>query len=57
MSESINNLQPQVFKNWFIFCSDIHKQDTVSSSADKLKPSYRADSYGRNSVIIGAMNC
>ena len=20
-----NNLQPPIFKNWFIFCSDIHK--------------------------------
>ena len=58
ISKSINNLQPPIFKNWFIFCSDIHKYDTVSSSADKLfKPSYRTDSYGRNSVIIGAINC
>ena len=58
MSKSINNLQPPIFKNWFTFCSDIHKYDTVSSSADKLfKPSYRTDSYGRNSVIIGAINC
>ena len=58
ISKSFNNLQPPIFKNWFIFCSDIHKYDTVSSSADKLfKPSYRTDSYGRNSVIIGAINC
>ena len=58
ISKSVNNLQPTIFKNSFIFCSDIHKHDTVSSSADKLfKPSYRTDSYGRNSVIIGAINC
>ena len=58
ISKSINNLQPPIFKNWFIFCSDIHKYDTFSSSADKLfEPSYRTDSYGRNSVIIGAINC
>ena len=58
ISKSINNLQPPVFKNWFIFFSNIHKYDTVSCSADKLfKPSYRTDSYGRNSVIIGAINC
>ena len=45
ISKSINNLQPPVFRNWFIFCSDIDKYDTVSSSADKLfKPSYRTDS-------------
>ena len=30
----------------------------VSSSADKLlKPSHRTGSYGKNSVIIGAINC
>ena len=58
ISKSINNLQLPIFKNWFIFCSYIHKYDTVSSSADKLfRPSYRTDSYGRNSVIIGAINC
>ena len=58
ISKSINNLQPPIFKNWFIFCSDIHKYDTVSSSADKLfKPSYRTDSYGRNSIIIGFIDC
>ena len=58
ISKSINNLQPPIIKNWFTFCSDIHKYDTVSSSAGKLfKPSYRTDSYGRNSVIIGAINC
>ena len=58
ISKSINNLQPPIFKNWLIFCSDIHKYDTVSSSTDKLlKSSYRTDSYGRSSVIIGAINC
>ena len=57
ISKSINNLQHFVHL-LFIFCSDIHKYDTVSSSADKLfKSSYRTDSYGRNSVIIGAINC
>ena len=58
ISKSINNLQPPIFKNWFIFCSDIRKYDTVSSSADKsFKPSYRTDSHWKNSVIIGAINC
>ena len=53
ISKSINNLQPPIFKNWFIFCSDIHKYDTVSFPADKLfKPLYRTDSYGRNLVIM-----
>ena len=58
ISNSINNLQPPIFKHWFIFCSDTHKYNTVSSSTDKLfKSSYRTASYGRNSVIICTINC
>ena len=58
VSKSINNLLPPIFKNWFIFCSEIHNYNTVSSSTDKLfKPMYRTDSYGKNSVIISAINC
>ena len=58
ISKSINNLQPPISKNWFIFCSNIYKYDRVSSSTDKLfKPSYRTNSYGTNSVAIGAINC
>ena len=46
ISKSINNLQPPIFINWFIFCSEIHNGDTFLSSTDKLfKPSYRTDSY------------
>ena len=52
VSKSINSLPPPIFKNWFIFCSEI------SLSTDKLfKPLYRTDSYGKNSVIISAINC
>ena len=30
---------------------------TVSSTADKIfKPSYRTDSYGKNSITLGAIN-
>ena len=36
ISKSINNLLPPIFKNWFIFCSEIHSYNTVSSPADKL---------------------
>ena len=35
VSKSINNLPP-IFKNCFIFCSEIHNYNTVSSSTDKL---------------------
>ena len=30
ISKLINNLLPPIFKNWFIFCSEIHNYDTVS---------------------------
>ena len=52
ISKSINNLLTPIFKKWFIFCSNIHNYDTVSSSADKLfKPSYRTDSYGKTQLL------
>ena len=58
ISKSINNLLLPIFKNWFIFCSEIHNYDTVSSSTDKwFKSSYRTDSYGKNSIIVSAINC
>ena len=58
MSKSINNLLPPIFKNWFIFCAEIHNYDTVLSSADRfLKLSYRTASYGKNSIIVSATNC
>ena len=41
-----------------MFCSEIHNYDTALSSADELfKPSYRTDSYGKNSIIVSAINC
>ena len=58
VSKSINDLLPPIFQNWFIFRSEIHNYNTVSLSTYKLfKPSYRTDSYGKNSVIISAINC
>ena len=55
--KSFNNLLPPIFKNWFTFCSDVHNYQTVPSTADKIfKPSYRTDSYGKNSIAIGAIN-
>ena len=55
--KSLNNLLPPIFKNWFTFCSDVHNYQTVSSTSDKIfKPSYRTDSFGKNSITIGAIN-
>ena len=56
-NKSFNNLLPPIFKSWFTFCSDIHNYQTVSSTSDKIfKPSYRRNSFGKNSIIIGAIN-
>ena len=56
-TKSCNNLLPLIFKRWFTFCSDVHNYQTVSSTADKIfKLSYRTDSYGKNSITIGAIN-
>ena len=35
ISKSINNLPPEIFKNWFIFCSEIYNYDTVLSTTHK----------------------
>ena len=57
ITKSFNNLLPPIFKSWFIFCSDVHNYQTVSSTVNKIsKPSYRTDSYGKNSITIGAID-
>ena len=54
---SFNNLLPPIFKSCFTFYSDLHNYHTVSSFADKIfEPSYRTDSYGKNSITLGAIN-
>ena len=56
ISKSINNLLPSLFNNWFVFSSDTHKYNTSWSSNDKLqKYSYRTNTYGKNSIIISAI--
>ena len=57
INKSFNNLLPPIFKSWFIFCSDVHNYQTVSSTVNKIsKPSYRTDSYGKNSITVGAID-
>ena len=57
VSQSIN-LLPPIFKNLFLFCSEIHIYNAVLSSTEKLfKPSYRNDSYVKSSVFRSAINC
>ena len=56
ISKSINNILPSLFNNWFVFSSDTHKYNTSWSSNDKLqKYSYRTNTYGKNSIIISAI--
>ena len=53
INKSLNNLLPPIPS----FCSDVHNYQTVSSTSDKIfKPSYRTDSFGKNSITIGAIN-
>ena len=48
VNKSFNNLLPPIYKSWFTFRSDVHNDQTVSSTADKIfKPLYRTDSYGK----------
>ena len=59
ISKSFDNVLPPIFKNWFIFFSEIHNYGRASSSANKLfkpSPSYKTDSYGRNYIIIIVIN-
>ena len=57
INKYFNNLFPPIFKSWFNFCSDLHNYHTVSSTTDKIfKTSYRIDSYGKNSITLGAIN-
>ena len=57
ITKSFNNVLPPIFESWFTFCSDHPHYYTVLSTADKIfKPSYRTDSYGTNSITLGAID-
>ena len=57
ITKFINSLLPPVFNNWFTFCSNIHNYETNSSAACKLfKPSFCNNLFGKNSIIINAIN-
>ena len=52
----INNLLPSLFNNWFVFSSDTCKYNTSWSSNDKFrKYSYRTNTYGKNLIIVSAV--
>ena len=48
---------PSLFNNWFLFSSDQHNYETSWSSLDNLhKPSYKTNTYGKNSIVVRAIN-
>ena len=56
ISKSIKNVLSSLFNNWFVFSSDTHKCKTTWSSIDKLqKNSYRTNTYGKNPIIVSAI--
>ena len=57
VSKSINNLLPSIFNNWFLFSSGQHNYETSRSFLGNLhKPSYKTKTYGKNSIVISAIN-
>ena len=57
VSKSINNILPSLFNDWFLFSSDQHNYETSCSSLGNLhKPSYKTNLYGKNSIIVSAIN-
>ena len=57
VSKCINNLLPSLFNDWFLFSSDQHNHETSWSSLGNLhKLSYKTDLYGKNYIIVSAIN-
>ena len=52
INKSFNNLFPPIFKNWFIFCSDIHYYQTVSSTAKKSKSLLLMNHHGNKAYSL-----
>ena len=56
-SKPINNLLPSLFNDWFLFSSDQHNYKTSCSTLGNLhKPSYQTNLYGKNSIIVSAID-
>ena len=56
VSNSINNLLPFLFNHWFLFSSDQHNYHTWSSLGNLHMTSYKTNLYGKNSIIVNAIN-
>ena len=57
ISNSINNLLPSLFNEWFLFSSDQHNHETSWSSLGNLHQlSNKTNIYGNNSIVVSAIN-
>ena len=55
ISKSNNSLLPSLFDNWLVFSSDKEYNSSWSSNDKLQKYSYRTNTYGRNLIIISAI--
>ena len=57
VSKSINNFLPSLLNDWFLFSSDQHNYETFCSSLGNLhKLSYKTSIYGKDSIVVNAIN-
>ena len=57
VSTSINNLLPSLLNDLFLFSSHQHHCETSWYYHGNLhKPSYKTNIYGKNSIVVGAIN-
>ena len=57
VSKSVSNLTPSVFNTWLSFSSDQHNYETSSfRQVNLIKSSYRANRYGKHSIIASAVD-
>ena len=57
VSKSIYNVLPSLFNDWFLFSSEQHNYETSWSYHGSLhKLSYKTDIYGKNYIVVSAIN-
>ena len=57
VNKFISNVLSSLFNDWFLFSSDQHNYETFWSYHGNLhKPSYKTNMYGKNSVVVSAIN-
>ena len=57
VSKSINNFLPSLFNDWSLFSSNQHNYETSWSSYGNLpKPFYKTNIYGKNVIVVRAVN-